>query len=69
MLTTREIKAGEVVAALALRVLAGGSNLEQQIRGGYASDMLSCVMAEAKTGYRLGDHAGAPERGGRGLPS
>jgi len=51
MLTKKEIKVREAAAALDLSVLAGGSNLEQQIRGGYASDMLSCVMAEAKTGY------------------
>ena len=51
MLTTKEIKVEEVVDALALKVLAGESNLAQQVRGGYASDLLSCVMAEAKTGY------------------
>ena len=40
----------EVVEALSLRVVAGQSGLEQQITGGYASDLLSCVMAGAKTG-------------------
>lgn len=51
MLTKKEIKVREAAAALGLSVLAGASNLEQQILGGYASDMLSYVMAEAKTGY------------------
>jgi predicted transcriptional regulator len=51
MLTKKEIKVREAVAALELSLLAGGSGLDQQIRGGYASDMLSCVMAEAKTGF------------------
>ena len=41
----------EIVEALGLKVLAGGSNLTQPVQGGYASDLLSCVMAEAKTGY------------------
>lgn len=47
----KEINVQAIVDAMALKVLAGGSNLEQPVRGGYASDLLSCVMAEAKTGY------------------
>lgn len=41
----------EIVDALALKVLAGGANLAEPVQGGYASDLLSCVMAEAKTGF------------------
>ena len=39
----------EVVALLGLRVLAG-RDLWRKVTGGYASDMLSCVMAKAKEG-------------------
>jgi len=39
----------EVVALLGLRVLAG-RDLSRNVTGGYASDMLSCVMAKAKEG-------------------
>lgn len=46
-----EITVQAIVGALGLKVLAGGSNLGQPVRGGYASDLLSCVMAVAKTGY------------------
>ena len=40
----------EIVNELGLEVLAGESNLLRQVTGGYASDLLSCVMAGAKTG-------------------
>ena len=50
-MTTKEINVQQIVEALALQVLAGGSHLAQPVKGGYASDLLSCVMAEAKTGY------------------
>jgi predicted transcriptional regulator len=39
----------EVAALLGLRVLAG-RDLRCAVTGGYASDMLSCVMAKAKEG-------------------
>ncbi len=39
-----------IAEALSLRVLCAERNLEQEIHGGYASDMLSCVMAGAKKG-------------------
>ncbi|HNS49955.1 MAG TPA: DRTGG domain-containing protein [Anaerolineae bacterium] len=39
----------EAVDLLGLRVLAG-RDLERKVTGGYASDMLSCVMAKAKEG-------------------
>ena len=40
----------DIISALSLEVLAGGDHLDNQITGGYASDLLSCVMAGAKTG-------------------
>lgn len=39
----------EVVAPLRLAVVADGG-LERQITGGYASDLLSCVMGKAQPG-------------------
>jgi hypothetical protein len=39
----------ELVAELGLRVLCPG-NMEREVSGGYASDLLSCVMARARTG-------------------
>ena len=47
----KETNVQAIVDAMALKVLAGGANLGQPVRGGYASDLLSCVMAEAKSGY------------------
>lgn len=41
---------GEVATALGLKVLAGAQGLEREITGGYASDLLSCVMARAGAG-------------------
>jgi predicted transcriptional regulator len=40
----------EIVQALDLKVVAGGADLSRQITGGYAGDLLSCVMARAKAG-------------------
>ena len=40
----------EIVRELGLTVLAGGSDLSRPVTGGYASDLLSCVMAGAKSG-------------------
>lgn len=40
---------GDLVEALELRVLAG-TDLRHKVTGGYASDLLSCVMAKAKEG-------------------
>jgi predicted transcriptional regulator len=40
----------EVVAALGLTVAAGKAGLGREVRGGYASDLLSCVMAGAEPG-------------------
>ncbi len=36
--------------ALNLKVIAGQRGLDNAISGGYAADLLSCVMARAKTG-------------------
>ena len=40
----------ELVEALGLRVVAGQDRLSRQVTGGYASDLLSCVMAGANQG-------------------
>lgn len=40
----------EIVSALGLEVVAGAERLGDEITGGYASDLLSCVMAGAKAG-------------------
>lgn len=40
----------EIVEALGLTVAAGARNLGRDISGGYASDLLSCVMAGARAG-------------------
>lgn len=37
----------ELVEALELRVISPG-DLQREVRGGYASDLLSCAMAKAK---------------------
>ena len=39
----------ELVEALELRVISPGDT-QREVRGGYASDLLSCVMARAKVG-------------------
>jgi hypothetical protein len=40
----------EVANALGLSVRAGESRLGTEVTGGYASDLLSCVMAKARQG-------------------
>jgi len=40
----------ELVSALGLHVAAGASGLGREVRGGYASDLLSCVLAGAREG-------------------
>lgn len=40
----------EIVSALELKVIAGAAGLDNTITGGYASDLLSCVMAGAREG-------------------
>jgi len=40
----------EIVSTLGLEVACGKAGLDREITGGYASDMLSCVMAGASAG-------------------
>lgn len=40
----------ELVPALGLRVITGQSALQREVSGGYAADLLSCVMARARAG-------------------
>jgi predicted transcriptional regulator len=40
----------ELAKALPLQVVAGQSNLNKQINGGYTSDLLSNVMGQARAG-------------------
>ncbi|MBP2662843.1 MAG: hypothetical protein H6Q71_791 [Firmicutes bacterium] len=40
----------EIVKALSLKVIAGQSNLDKVVSGGYASDLLSNVMGQANAG-------------------
>jgi predicted transcriptional regulator len=40
----------EIVEELGLTVRTGQGTLEQEVTGGYASDLLSCVMAGAEAG-------------------
>lgn len=44
------MKVRDIVQALSLEVLAGESLLDRPVTGGYASDLLSRVMAGAKAG-------------------
>ncbi len=41
---------GEIAAALGLTVTVGQEHLDREVTGGYASDLLSCVMAGASKG-------------------
>ncbi len=40
----------DIISALGLEVAAGADGLDNPITGGYASDLLSCVMANAGAG-------------------
>lgn len=40
----------ELSRDLALQVRTAGGRLNREVTGGYASDLLSCVMAKAQTG-------------------
>jgi len=44
------MKLREVVAELGLEVAVAADALDREISGGYASDLLSCVMARARAG-------------------
>jgi predicted transcriptional regulator len=44
------VKLGEVVAKLGLEVAGRAGGLDREVSGGYASDLLSDVMANARAG-------------------
>lgn len=44
------MKLKEIVAALGLEVRSGAGLLDKEVKGGYASDLLSDVMAHTKPG-------------------
>ena len=44
------MKVREIVGALGLDVLVGEAHLDREVNGGYAADLLSCVMAGAEAG-------------------
>ena len=44
------MKITEIVTALELKVVSGHNGLENEIKGGYVSDLLSDVMGNAKEG-------------------
>lgn len=44
------MKAREVAAILDAEIAAGAEQLDREVTGGYASDLLSCVMAGAQPG-------------------
>jgi len=45
------MKLRHIVEALSLTVEAGRGNLDAEVTGGYAADLLSCAMAGAHQGY------------------
>ncbi len=44
------MKLQEIGQQLSLEVRAAAENLDREVTGGYASDLLSCVMAKAQAG-------------------
>jgi len=44
------MKLSRIAEELALSVQAAGHRLDVEVTGGYASDLLSCVMAKARAG-------------------
>jgi predicted transcriptional regulator len=44
------VNVSDIVSSLGLEIAGGAQGLDREILGGYAADMLSCVMAGAKTG-------------------
>ncbi|OGO04547.1 MAG: hypothetical protein A2Y73_04915 [Chloroflexi bacterium RBG_13_56_8] len=40
----------ELVSALFLEIATGADHLDREVKGGYASDLLSCVLASAQEG-------------------
>jgi predicted transcriptional regulator len=46
----KPLKLQEITQQLSLEVRAAAENLDRKVTGGYASDLLSCVMAKAQAG-------------------
>jgi len=44
------MKTSELATILNATIAAGADDLEREVTGGYASDLLSCVMASARPG-------------------
>lgn len=44
------MKLGEIAHQLSLEVRTAAEKLDTEVTGGYASDLLSCVMAKARAG-------------------
>jgi predicted transcriptional regulator len=44
------LKLQEISQQLSLEVRSAAGNLDKEVTGGYASDLLSCVMAKAQAG-------------------
>jgi BioD-like phosphotransacetylase family protein len=44
------VKLSEIVEELSLTVQAAGDRVDTEVTGGYAADLLSCVMAKARKG-------------------
>jgi hypothetical protein len=44
------MKLEEICQALSLETCTAGGKLKREVTGGYASDLLSCVMAKAQAG-------------------
>jgi predicted transcriptional regulator len=44
------VKLQEISQRLSLKVQAAAGKLDREVTGGYASDLLSCVMAKAQAG-------------------
>lgn len=44
------MRVGDIVASLPVTLAAGADRVDLEVTGGYASDLLSCVMASARKG-------------------
>lgn len=44
------MRVSDIVADLPVKVMAGADRVDAEVTGGYASDLLSCVMAGARKG-------------------
>ena len=63
----------DIVKSFGLTIRAGKNHLDEEVTGGYASDLLSDVIAHSRKGKHLGNHpnpsqyccCGYHERAGR----